>query len=96
MLKTFSGDAIGLLSLVVPVNESSGIDFSLHRPKYKDTPNEFLDLMFTEMDFAEFETHRDAFQTYEELELVQMWVPTGTAVPATVTVKKKDKADDES
>lgn len=96
VLKTFSGDAIGLLPLMVPMNESSMIDFSLHQLKYIDTPNEFMDLTFTEMDFAEYETHRDAFQTYDELEVVQTWVPTGTAVPITVLVKKKDKANDES
>jgi hypothetical protein len=95
VLRTNSSDAIGLLSLVVPSNEMGMFEFSLHQLKYKDQPNEFLDLMYTEMNFPEYETHRDAFETYDELEVVQIWAPTGTAVPITVTVKQKDKADDD-
>ncbi len=95
VLRTNSSDAIGLLSLIAPANETGMFEFSLQQPKYKDQPNEFLDLMFTEMDFPEYETHRDAFETYEELEVVQIWAPTGTAVPVTVTVKKKENSNDD-
>lgn len=95
MLKTNSGDAIGLLSLVIPSNETGMFEFSLQQPEHKDKPNEFLDLTYTEMDLAEYQTHRDAFETFDELEVVQMWSPTGVAIPITVVVKKKEKSDDE-
>lgn len=95
VLRTNSSDAIGLLSMLVPINETSMFEFSLHQPEYKDKPNECLDLMFTEMDFAEYQTHRDAFETYDELEIVQTWVPTGTSVPITVLVKKKENSNDD-
>ena len=95
VLRTNSNDAIGLLSLMVPNNETSMFEFSLHNPECRDQPNEFLDLMYTEMDFPEYQTHRDAFETYDELEVVQTWVPTGTAIPITVLVKKKENSDDD-
>ena len=94
VLRTNSSDAIGLLSMMVPINESSMFEFSLHRPECKDKPSEFMDLVYTEMDFAEYQTHRDAFETYEELEIVQTWVPTGTSVPITVLVKKKENSNE--
>jgi len=96
VLRTGSSDAIGLLSLIVPLNETGMFEFSLHQPDCKDKPNEFLDLTYTEMDFAEYQTHRDAFETYDELEVVQTWVPTGTAVPITVLVKKKEHSNDDA
>jgi hypothetical protein len=95
VLKTSSGDAIGLLSLMVPSNETSMFEFSLHNPECKDKPNEFMDLMHTDMDFAEYQTHRDAFETYDELEIVQTWIPTGLSVPITVLVKKKENSNDD-
>jgi len=91
VIRTNSNDAIGLLSLLVPINDASTFEFSLHNPTCKDKPNECLDLMFTDMDFAEYETHRDAFETYDELVVVQIWTPALTGMPTTVLVKKKDE-----
>ena len=95
-LRTNSNDAIGLVSLMVPISDASMFEFSLHHPACEDGPNEFMDLTFTDMDFAEYETHRDAFETLDELEIVQIWTPTLTGTPVTVLVKQKDKANDDA
>ncbi len=89
ILKTNSGDAIGLASFIVPKNLTTVYEFSLHRPKHKDTEGEFLDLMHTSIDFAEFETHRDAFETHREVEVVEVWNDSTPSVTS-VMVKKPE------
>jgi hypothetical protein len=92
VLRTMGGDAIGLASIIVPSNDIGLFEFSLHHPSNRDKPNEFTDLTYTEMDFAEFETHRDVFETYGEVEIVKEWVPRGVGDSVHVLVKKPDAA----
>ena len=95
ILRTNSGDAIGLLSLIVPKTSTTMYSFSLHRPDHKDTEGEFLDLMDTTIDFAEFETHRDAFQTHSELEVIEVWNDSTPSTTCVLVQKKlEEKSDD--
>jgi len=73
VLRTMGNDPIGLVSLIRPISDSCVYEFSLHRPQDKNTDNEFMDLTFTGMDYPEFETHRDVFETHPELEVVNTY-----------------------
>ncbi len=94
ILKTNSGDAIGLVTLISPKNATPIYEFSLHRPDHKDTDGEFLDLMYTSIDFAEFETHRDAFQTHSEVEVVEVWNDSTPSTTSVLVQKKQEEKSD--
>ncbi len=93
ILKTNSGDAIGLVSLIVPINTSTVYEFSLHRPEHKDTEGEFVDLMSTSVDYPEYETHRDVFETHSEVEVIKTWFTSGNNTSVLVK-KQEEKSDD--
>ncbi len=89
-----SGDAIGLVSLVEAMAQTTVIDFSLSQPEREGTDHEFIDLISTAIDIAEFETHRDAFRTHVELDVVGTWpAPVGTTL---IIVQKKEVSDEKS
>jgi len=66
-------------------------EFSLFRPERSGTDQLFVDLVFTAIDFAEFETHRDAFQTHVELDVVKEWTANGIT---SVMVQQKEGTDE--
>ena len=87
ILKTPSGDAIGVVRPVV--NSSVGTPmFALQIPKYEDTSDEFMDLNPIASNLPEIETHRDAFETMEELEIVDIQEHNMSAY---ILVRKKEK-----
>jgi len=88
-----SGDAIGLVSLVEAMVQTTVMEFSLSQPEREGTDHEFIDLEFTAIDIAEFETHRDAFQTHVELDVVGRWPASGIM---SIIVQKKEKPDEKS
>lgn len=73
IIRTMSGDPIGLVSLVRPMSDASSYEFALQRPEHRDTDKEFLDLTFTSVDFPEYESHRDVFETHTELEVKEQF-----------------------
>ena len=88
ILKTVtSGDAIGVVSLVCASNETGSFEFSLHRPQYQYSDSEFLDLAATEIEQPEFETHKDVFETIEEVEIIKEW--TGTSSMSVAVLVRK-------
>ena len=93
VIRTVGNDAIGLLSMLVPNNASPVYNFSLHRPEHKNTIEECMDLNYTSIDFAEFETHLEAFETLKELDVVETWVDSTNTIK-NVLLKKPEKADD--
>jgi hypothetical protein len=93
VLKTGSGDAIGLATMIVPSISTPTYNFSLHRPERKNTDGEFMDLMFTSIDFAEFETHRDAFETYKEVDVVETWTEASNTITHVLVKKSEDDTD---
>ncbi len=93
VLKTESGDAIGLLSIILPSISATSYNFSLHRPERINTDGEFLNLMFTTIDFAEFETHRDGFETFKEVELVRTWTESSNNITYVLVKKPEEKPD---
>ncbi len=101
LIKTMgSQEALGFLSLAMPSTESSVVNFSLHRPEKAHTDDEFVDLSFTTIDKAEWETHIDAFKTHEPLDVEHICWPTamGTSVEVLLTrrvntASKEDTTD---
>ena len=95
VLKTMGGDAIGLLTLIRPMDDACTYEFSLHRPEYRNTDNEFMDLSYTRMDYPEYETHRDVFETHVDLEVVHETF-SSTNMTNTLSVLVRKKPDEES
>lgn len=88
IIKTMSSqEALGFLSLAFPTSEGSAVSFTLHRPEKAHTDDEFVDLSFTTIDKAEWETHIDAFKTHEPLDVEHVCWPTaiGTSVEVLLT-----------
>jgi hypothetical protein len=94
VLKTNGDTAVGLVSLVEHMVQTTVMEFSLSQPEREGTDHEFVDLTFTPLDLAEFETHRDAFQTHVELDVVGKW-PSGNGIMS-IIVQKKEKTDEKS
>lgn len=70
LIKTMGAqETIGFLSLCVPSAESGVFNFTLHRPEKAHTEGEFLDLSYTSIEPAEWETHIDALETHKPLEV---------------------------
>ena len=85
-----SGEAIGVVSLMCSSGEAGAFDFSLHRPQHQHSDSEFLDLTPFEINLPEFETHRDVFETVEEVEIIKEWMNT-TGMSVSVLVRKAEK-----
>ena len=90
-LKTSSGVALALVTWVRPVSESSGFTFTLWQPYEKETPREFLSLDATSMEPEEYFTHRDAFETLPEAEVVNE-IYNATTLMYEVLVRMKDES----
>lgn len=90
VLKTKSADAIGLLTTINPIGDVATFEFSLHCPQHTGSMDEFMGLNGTSIDFAEFETHRDAFKTLEELEVVGTWLTVSGTTRSTLVRKTKN------
>jgi hypothetical protein len=91
ILKTaIGGDAIGVVSLLCSSNEAGTFNFSLHRPQHKYSDSEFLDLTSVEIDQPEFETHKDVFETVDEVEIIKEWT-NSTGMSMSVLVRKAEK-----
>ena len=93
-------ETIGFLSLVMPSSESSVVNFTLHRPEHAHTELEFVDLAYTVIEKAEWETHIDAFQTHEPLDVEQFCWPQSSGLSVDVlltrrvnTASKEDTTD---
>ena len=68
-----SSEAIGVVTMIRPTGDATTLHFSLHRPQDMHKGDEFMDLTYTSADYAEFETHRDAFKTLPEMEIVETY-----------------------
>jgi hypothetical protein len=87
-----SGDAIGVVSLMCANDETGSFEFSLHRPQYQHSDSEFMDLVATGIAQPEFETHKDVFETVEEVEIIKEWTNT-TSMNVSVLVRKATNAN---
>ena len=91
IISTTSGETLGLLSLIRPKSDASIYHFSLHRPQDRNRPDEFLDLEYVMIDFPEFETHNEVFETQEELEVVHsFYSSTNMTNELYITLRKKE------
>ena len=89
VVKTKTNDAIGLVTMVCPMADANSCLFSLLHSQHMHTHGEFMDLVGESLDFSEFETHRDAFKTLEELDVVDKWL-TSSGTAYNILVRKKE------
>ena len=71
ILRTESGESVGVVRPVIN-SQLSSLTFCLHLPQFEDTEDEFLDLEWVLSNRPEVETHRDAFKSLPELEVVSI------------------------
>ena len=88
-LKTAVGEAIALVTWMRPVADFCGYNFTLWFPEHKETPREFVPVTAYSMTPEEYLSHRDAFETFEEVEIVKE-VYNSTSLICDILVKKKD------
>lgn len=89
---TSTGDAIGLVRRLCPTGDSFTCDFTLWYPEYADTDREFLPLIASVLTFEEYTTHRDAFETLKEVDIVKDKYNNSTLLHE-VLVRKKNESD---
>jgi hypothetical protein len=92
VLKTTSGDAVALAQRLCTSGENAVVNFTLWYPEYAGTDREFHALTGYTISFTEYTTHRDAFETLQEVEIVRDEYDT-TALLRELLVRKKDESD---
>ncbi len=93
VLKTTSAnDAIALVRRLCPTGDSFTCNFTLWYPEHVGTDREFLPLVATILLFEEYTTHRDAFETLKEVDIVKD-VYDNSSLVHEVLVRKKDEPD---
>jgi hypothetical protein len=90
ILKTTSGDGVALVQRLCPSDENVSINFTLWYPEHEGTDREFHALTGYTVSFTEYITHRDAFETFQEVEIVRDEYVTTTLVRE-LLVRKKDE-----
>lgn len=89
IIKT-GNETLGFLSLAVPEAETGIFNFTLHRPELAHTDDEFMDLTYTTIDKAEWETHINAFETHKPLEVDHRIWTTSASMGIDVLLTKKE------
>lgn len=90
VLKTNNGDAVALVQRLCPTGDSAAITFTLWYPEHEGTGREFLALVGYLISFEEYTTHRDAFKTFEEVDIVKDEYDS-TSLVREILVRKKDE-----
>ena len=91
VLKTTSGDAVALVQRLC-TGESAAVNFTLWYPEHAGTDREFHALTGYTISFTEYTTHRDAFETLQEVEIVRDEYDNTTLLRE-LLVRKKDESD---
>jgi predicted metal-dependent HD superfamily phosphohydrolase len=89
VLKTTSGDAVALVQRLCS-GENITVNFTLWYPEYEGTDREFHSLVGYTLSLSEYTTHRDAFKTLQEVEIVRD-AYDHTSLMREVLVRKKDE-----
>jgi hypothetical protein len=88
ILKTGSGDAIALAQRLCPMGDSATLCFTLWYSEYEGTDREFLGVTAYTLSFEEYTTHRDAFKTLEEVDIVRDQYDSTTLTRELLVAKK--------
>ncbi len=92
VLKTSTGDAVALVQRLCPTGDSSTVNFTLWYPEHEGTGQEFLELVGYSISFEEYITHRDAFKTFKEVDIVKDEYES-TSMVREILVRKKEWED---